>query len=234
MIILLDISLLNTSKSINVIDIEKIIHDFKPKTSTGHDRLSMKLIKCISLPITHPLTLIINQSLNTGIFPKKLKLAKVLPVYKKNDNNILDNYRPISLLPALSKIVEKVVCNQLYSYFNTYKLLHKSQHGFRKLHSTETAAFEFIDRISNVLDSGELPIAIFLDLSKAFDTLDHSIILHKLIFYGITGTPMNWFKSCFGSRLIIQITFIQITVMSFVKKKSNLSRRVVGLLGYSI
>ena len=95
-------------------------------------------------------------------------IAKVLPIYKKDDNHTFDNYRPISFLPAFSKIFEKAFFNQLYSYFISHNLLYKSQHGFRKLHSTKTVAYEFIDRIFNVLDSGELPVAIFLDLSKAF------------------------------------------------------------------
>ena len=90
-------------------EVLKIINNFLPKTSTGCDELSMKLLKRIKLIVCDPLALIINQSLNTGIFPKQLKLAKVLPLFKKDDKTIIDNYRPISLLPAISKIFERVV-----------------------------------------------------------------------------------------------------------------------------
>ena len=118
----------------------------------------------------------------------------------KKDDKILNNYRPISLLPVLSKVFEKVVYNQLYDYFTLHNLLYNSQHGFKRLHSTETATLEFIDRIYKVLDSGELPITVFLDLSKAFDTLDHGILLQKLKHYGVTGISLKWFESYLMNR----------------------------------
>ena len=181
-------------------DISTIINNFKPKSSAGHDNLSMKLLKSINGIISDSFALIMNQSLNTGIFPGKLKIAKVLPVFKKDDKSLLNNYRPISLLPAFSKIIEKTVYQQLYSYFTSHDLFYRSQHGFKKLHSTETAALEFIDRIFNLLDCGEIPVSVFLDLSKAFDTLDHNILFHKLNYYGVNGTALQWFKSYLSDR----------------------------------
>ena len=181
-------------------DIKKILDKLKPKVSTGHDEISVKLLKGGSSVIAEPLALIINQSFNRGIFPKKLKLAKVLPVYKKGDNSIFDNYRPISLLPALSKVFEKVVYHQIFSFFSSHNLFYESQHGFKEGHSTETAALELIDRIYQILDSGEIPICIYLDLSKAFDTLDHGILLEKLSYYGIRGTALDWFRSYLTQR----------------------------------
>ena len=181
-------------------EVEIIINNFKSKSSTGHDKLSMRLIKNIKSSLAKPLSLIINQSLNTGIFPDKLKKAKVIPIYKKDDEKVLNNYRPISLLPVLSKVFEKVVYCQLYDYFVLHNIFYRSQHGFKKLHSTETAILEFIDRLYKILDSGETPLAIFLYLSKAFDTLDHNILLHKLKYYGISGTPLNWFRSYLTNR----------------------------------
>ena len=128
-------------------DIETVLSKLKPKTSCGHDGLSIKLLKGASSSICRPLALIINQSLSSGIFPDKLKLAKVIPIYKKGDSSLYDNYRPISLLPAFSKLFEKVVYRQLYEFFSHNNLFYDSQHGFKELHSTETAALEFIDRI---------------------------------------------------------------------------------------
>ena len=111
--------------------------------------------------IAKPLSLKINQSLCTGIFPKKLKIAKVIPLFKKGDSHLFDNYCPISLLPAISKVFEKVVFEQTYDYFNKHKLLYISQYGFRKKHSTELAALELTDHVTDFLDSGKLPISIF-------------------------------------------------------------------------
>ena len=103
------------------------------------------------------LTHIVNQSLVTGIFPDKLKLAKVLPLFKKGEHTCMDNYRPISLLTSISKIFEKVVCKQLYDYFSINNLFHNNQYGFRPKDSTELASVEFIDRIYNNLDIKKQP-----------------------------------------------------------------------------
>ena len=187
-------------KPLAVGDISKIISKFESKTSTGHDNLSMKIFKIIYPSVLDSLTCIINQSLSRGIFPSSLKVAKVIPLFKKGDEKVLDNYRPISLLPVISKVFEKCVFNQLYDYFQKYKLFYKSQYGFRKAHSTELACLELVDRIFEELDKGELPLAIFIDLSKAFDTLDHQILLAKLKYYGLHGTSLEWFNSYLTDR----------------------------------
>ena len=181
-------------------EIKKVISDFLPKSTTGHDGVSMKVIKLLDSNFIDAISLILNQSLLSGIFPDDLKIAKVLPVYKKDNIHVLDNHRPISILPAISKVFERIVYNQLYDYFSVHKLFYYSQHGFRKLHSTETASLEFIDKITKHLDSGKFPIAIFIDLSKAFDTIDHNILLQKLHYYGITDVALTWFTSYLSDR----------------------------------
>ena len=179
----------------------KIIKSLKTKTSTGHDGISVKLLKAIAPGIIHPLTTIINQSLMTGKFPDNLKIAKVIPLYKKENSELVDNYRPVSLLSAISKIFERAAYNQLYNYFKINKLFHKNQYGFRDEHSTEMASIELVDRILHDLDKKKNPVTVYMDLSKAFDTLDHKILLNKLQFYGINGVTLLWFKDYLSNRL---------------------------------
>ena len=182
-------------------DVIKAIRNIKSKHSAGHDQISTYLLKTISNVIAPLLTIAINQSLCTGIIPKSLKIAKVIPLFKKDDSHIFDNYRPISLLPAMSKVFEKIVFTQVYEYFENNKLLYASQYGFRSLHSTELAALEMSDLVSGKLDTGQIPISIFLDLSKAFDTLDHTILLKKLQYYGFHGTALSWFQNYLSGRI---------------------------------
>ena len=123
----------------------------------------------------------------TGIFPERLKIAKVLLLYKKDDKELLNNYRPISLLPVISKIFERIIYNQLYSYFEINNILYSGQYGFRIKRSTELASLEVIKTIISQMDTNKIPLGIYLDLSKAFDTLDHEILIFKLNYYCIKG-----------------------------------------------
>ena len=185
----------------------KLISDMKTKSSCGIDKMSLALLKACSALLVSPLTAIINQSLTSGIFPDDLKTAKILPVYKKEDEHYFDNYRPISLLPSISKVFEKIAHQQLFTYLSRNKLLYKHQYGFIEDRSTELAVLEFLDRIYSHLDAGNIPISIFLDLSKAFDTIDHNILCSKLTHYGISGTELNWFRSYLTDRT--QYVFIE-------------------------
>ena len=144
--------------------------------------------------------ILINQSLRTGIFPDALKIAKVIPLFKKEDQHVFDNYRPISLLPCISKIFEKVVYTQLFDYFDKNKLFVKHQHGFRKQHSTESAGLEFVGRLLSSIENNGIVFSLFIDLSKAFDTISHDILIKKLEYYGIGQTSLEWFKSYLSNR----------------------------------
>ena len=172
-------------------EILKIIKSLKNKKSYGIDGISNVLLKSISNEIIKPLTLIINQSLETGIFPNAFKTSKVIPIYKKGDKANLNNYRPISMLPTISKIFERVIHMQLYAYFCENNLLCEQQYGFRSKHSTELAAIKLVDYLLKQMDANQIPGAIYLDLSKAFDTLNFDILLSKLKFYGVVGTPLK-------------------------------------------
>ena len=161
-------------------DVAQIIDSLKPKTSTGIDNISSKLLKRTKDNITAPLTIIINQMITSGIFPDALKISKVIPLYKKGDELLLSNYRPTALLTSISKIFEKAILTQLTLYLEDNKMIHPHQYGFRKRHSTEYAALHITDYINYKMDVGKIPVNVYLDLSKAFDTLIDELA-YKLI-----------------------------------------------------
>ena len=196
-------------------DVLKHLSSLRTKNSAGIDGISVKLLKRLSSVLINPLTLIINQSLVTGIFPNKSKIAKVLPLFKKDDCAVMDKYLPISLLTAISKLFEKVFFSQLYDYFRNNDLFYDSQYGFLKNHSTEFVAMELTDKVLKDIDEKQITLAIFMDLSKGFDTLDHSILLRKLAYYGINGSALEWFTSYLtGRNQYVEIDGISSDILS--------------------
>ena len=178
-------------RSIDENKISQVIEHLKNKSSSGVDGISNNLIKMARCELVKPLTKIINQMLHTGIFPEQLKISKVLPLHKANDKMSLTNYRPIALLPSISKIFECVLLEQSTNHFTDNNLLSPQQYGFRAKHSTELAALNLVDYLTYKLDTGKIPINIYIDLSKAFDTLIHDILLDKMSFYGVNGVAKN-------------------------------------------
>ena len=141
-----------------------------------------------------PLTHLINLSLRSGVFPSELKLAKVVPIFKAGDTSAINNYRPISVLSFFSKVFEKIVYNHVLDFIDDNNVLYDYQYGFRHSHSTQQAIITLVDRITKSLDKGHIAITILLDLKKAFDTVDHRILLRKLYAYGIRGALLKWFE----------------------------------------
>ena len=146
------------------------------------------LLKDCANVIAKPLTHIINSSLTTGVFPTDWKLSKLIPIPKSKPYNRIENYRPISVIPAISnKVIEKLFYRQLSTYLENNNLLDESQFGFRKGRSTELAATLFTDNVKRKVDEGKLVGAVFIDLTKVFDILNHGKLLSKLKIYGFIG-----------------------------------------------
>ena len=143
---------------------------------------------------------ILNLSLLEGVFPSELKVANMLPLYKAADDMLFNNYRPVSLLSVLSKVFEQIMYNHLISFLENDKILLKNQFGFRKQHSTYMALIVLLDKIVRALENKEFVVGIYLNFSKDFDTVDHSMLLMKFEYYGIRGISLNWFKSYLAGR----------------------------------
>jgi retron-type reverse transcriptase len=162
--------------------------------------LSAKIIQCVGNEISKPLAHIFNLTFTTGLIPEELKIALVTPIYKANEANIFTNYRPISVLTCFSKLLEKLMYKRLIKFVDKNKILSNQQYGFRKGRSTEFAIIEVIDKITKAIDQGKYTIGIFLDLSKAFDTINHEILIKKLEYYGMRGIARKLFENYLGNR----------------------------------
>lgn len=182
-------------------EVAKCIKDIKNKACPDIDGISTKVLKTCSAQLIPVLTDLINDSFSTGIFPDKLKIAKVLPIYKgKGSISDVNNYRPISILPVFSKVFESIVKRRLIKFLSDNELLNKSQHGFLPNKSTETAILDFTKNVLEGLENGDKVTGVFLDLSKAFDSVDHTVLIDKLAALGVKNNALNWFKSYLSNR----------------------------------
>ena len=181
-------------------EIIEIGNKLNSNTSCGFDDIRPSVVKSVISFISHPLAHICNLSFLTGSVPANLKIAKVTPVFKTGDHQDIHNYRPISVLPCFSKILERLVYNRLSKFLSRFNILYDQQFGFRAQHSTDMALIHLTDVISTSLCNKLSTAAIFIDLSKAFDTIDHNILLSKLDFYGVRGRALEWFQDYLFNR----------------------------------
>lgn len=187
-------------RPINLEETKEIITSLKNKDTSGYDGISSKIIKQTAEEIVKPMNHIINNSLKCGIFPERMKIAIVKPIHKKGDVNEYGNYRPISILPSFSKILEIAYCRQIMNFLTENAFFKESQHGYRKGKSIQTAIFRFVSKIVEAFENKEYAMGIFLDLTKAYDCLSVDELMRKLEKYGIRGPALKWAKSYFASR----------------------------------
>jgi len=177
-----------------------ILKAMDSKKSLDIDGISINLLKFVINSISIPLAHIFDLSLKTGTFPSKLKSSRVVPVFKAGDRKSCDNYRPISLVSSIAKILEKIVALKLTNHLEINKLFYPKQFGFQKGLSTEHNLLHLTNFVSTAMNENKISIGIFLDLKKAFDLVPHSILLKKLEKLGVKNTSLNWFRSYLSNR----------------------------------
>ena len=190
-------------------EVTNVIKSLKNTSSSGFDEIPARLIKQCSTLLMKPLVYLINLSFEYGQFPEYLKLAVVKPIYKKGDKQDCTNYRPIAILSTFSKIFEKIFLIRILNFLNKHDILFHNQFGFRKNKSTLNAMFCFIHKIVKALDRKLSALSIFIDLTKAFDLVNHALLLTKLENIGFRGCALNWIKSYLINRKqIVELSYV--------------------------
>ena len=185
---------------VTILEVSNCLAKLKSSSAAGHDDLKPDIMQSVSELISCPLAHIMNTIFQSCSIPSDFKFAVVTPIHKGGDTAVFHNYRPISVLPVFSKVFERILHNRLYNFFQSYSVLCDQQFGFRKGYSTDMALLTAVDQITASLDTGHNVVGLFLDLRKAFDTVDFEILLRKLSFYGVRGNPLSLCRNYLSGR----------------------------------
>ena len=179
-------------------EVRNTFYSMKTNKSPGYDGISFNATNNVFDFTVEPLRYIFSNSLTQGIFPEEMKITRKTPIYKGGDKENTVNYRPISVLPCFSKILKRIMYNRLYLYLNENNLLYNKQFGFKQGHSTDHAIVQLTDRIHEMFNKNIFILGVFIDLSKAFDIVNHKILLKKVSHYEIKNKNLDWF-TCYLS-----------------------------------
>ena len=179
---------------------EEALKSLKQNKAAGFHDLCSNIIIDAYDNLKNILFHVFQVSIQHEIFPDSLKIAKVTPIFKSGDKDNVSNYRPISILPVCSKVLERIMYNRVYNHLDSKGLLYEKQFGFQRNNSTEHAILQLTPNITDSLEKGEYTLGVFIDLSKAFDIVDHQILINRLQYYGIDGTALELFKSYLSNR----------------------------------
>ena len=177
------------------LDLENAFAKLKTNKRSGYDDISDDVVKKVSNEIIVTLKHVFKISLAKGVFPDKLKIARITPIFKKGNSTLVTNYRPISVLPCFSILLERITYSRLYKFLVENSILYENQFGFQNAHSTEYAILQLLNQTTEAFSQGKYTLGIFIDLSKAFDTVNHKILLEKLKAYGIQFVNLRWCRS---------------------------------------
>jgi hypothetical protein len=209
-------------------EVETLLRNLKTSNSVGNDGIPSIVLKNCSGILAKPLSIIMNRSYSIGQFPESLKTARVVPIFKKGNRSDPDCYRPISILPTLSKLFERQAYTVLIGYVDKNKILADSQHGFRKNRSTTAAASDLVEYLIASLDGGRKVVGTFLDLSRAFDCVDHVVLLQMLENFGFKGKVLSWLESFVCNRhQFVQLSYPCATGIRIYNSKTE--RMVSGV-----
>ncbi len=210
--------------NVNELEIRDVIDNLEVNKAAGPDEISHRMLKETKSTICKPLCLLFNRSLQEGIYPEKWKIANVMPLFKKGDRNKPCNYRPISLISCIGKVMERIVFKHMYNHLSMHNLIYKNQSGFIPGHSTVYQLIDIYNQICTAFDQRKSTCIIFCDISKAFDRVWHNGLFHKLQQNGFNGTLLRWITDYLSNRRHRVLLGLRIQIKSLLPQEYHRGR----------